>query len=319
MTRVGLVLGAGGVTGGAYHAGVLAALEEGTGWDPRTAEVVLGTSAGSVTGAALRANLSAADLVARTEGSPLSAEGSALIGRASLPPQTPAPAARPGLHWSVGPAAPQVLLAAVRRPWATRPTAVVAGLLPEGTVPTAMISEGVGALLGDRWPDRALWIAAVRLHDGRLVVFGRDGPAARPADAVAASCAIPGWFVPVVIDGERYVDGGVHSLTNAAELADVPLDLVIISAPLGRAGWQGFHGVTRRAARFQLSLEVERLRRRGVAVLAFQPTREDQLAMGRNAMDASKRPAVVRRARASTLARLDRPDIRASLDVLRSS
>jgi NTE family protein len=319
MGRIGLVLGAGGATGGAFHAGVLAALEEGTGWDPRTAVIVLGTSAGSVTGAALRANLSAADLAARTEGSPLSAEGAALIRAASLSPQIPAPSARPALRWHVGPAAPQVLFAAARRPWATRPTAVVAGLLPQGTLPTSMISDGVAALLGDRWPDKPLWIAAVRLREGRLVVFGRDGPSVRPADAVAASCAIPGWFAPVVINGERYVDGGVHSLTNAAELADVPLDLVVVSAPLGHAGWRGLHGATRRAARLQLSLEVQRLRRNGVAVLALQPTREDQLAMGRNAMDASRRAAVVRRARASTLARLDRPDIREAFDVLRSS
>ncbi|HXQ18980.1 MAG TPA: patatin-like phospholipase family protein [Acidimicrobiales bacterium] len=319
MARVGLVLGAGGVTGGAFHAGVLAALEEGTGWDPRTAEVVLGTSAGSVTGAALRANLGAADLAARAEGSPLSAEGAAIVRAASLSPQTPAPPARPALRWRVGPSAPEVLLAAARRPWATRPTAVVAGLLPQGTVPTAMISEGVGALLGDRWPDRSLWITAVRLRDGRLVVFGRDGSAVRPAEAVAASCAIPSWFAPVVIGGERYIDGGVHSLTNAAQLAGVPLDLVVVSAPLGRAGWQGLHGATRRAARLQLSLEVQRLRRSGVRVLAFQPTREDQLAMGRNAMDASRRAAVVRQARASTLARLDRPDVQAPIDLLRSS
>jgi NTE family protein len=62
--RVGLVLGAGGVAGGAFHAGVLAAVEEATGWDPRRAAVVVGTSAGSITGTSLRAGLSAADLLA---------------------------------------------------------------------------------------------------------------------------------------------------------------------------------------------------------------------------------------------------------------
>jgi NTE family protein len=329
MGRIGLVLGAGGVTGGAFHAGVLHALEVGTGWDPRTADIVLGTSAGSVTGAALRANLSAADLAARDEGSPLSAEGAALIKSAELSRQRSSPLSRPAHRWRVGPAAPEVLLAAARRPWSVRPPAVIAGLLPQGAVPTTMISDVVGALLGDRWPERTLWIAAVRLRDGGLVVFGRDqGGSARgndgrddvrPADAVAASCAIPGWFAPVAIAGERYVDGGVHSLTNLPELAHTPLDLVVVSAPLGRAGWQGFHGVTRRAARLQLSAEVQRLRRRGVKVLAFQPTRADQLTMGRNAMDPSRQAAVVRQVRASTLARLDRPDVQAALDVLRSS
>lgn len=36
MTRVGLVLGAGGIVGQAYQAGVLTALEHDLGWDPRS-------------------------------------------------------------------------------------------------------------------------------------------------------------------------------------------------------------------------------------------------------------------------------------------
>src|SRR3954447_17517281 len=48
--RVGLVLGAGGVTGGAWLTGALYALVEETGWDPGSADVVVGTSAGSVIG-----------------------------------------------------------------------------------------------------------------------------------------------------------------------------------------------------------------------------------------------------------------------------
>jgi NTE family protein len=63
--RIGLVLGAGGLVGHAWHAGVLAGLAEGLGWDPRTADVVVGTSAGSVVAAMLRGGLSAADVFAR--------------------------------------------------------------------------------------------------------------------------------------------------------------------------------------------------------------------------------------------------------------
>ena len=54
MRRIGLVLGAGGMAGQAYHAGVLSALADG-GWDPRSAEVIVGTSAGSISAALLRA------------------------------------------------------------------------------------------------------------------------------------------------------------------------------------------------------------------------------------------------------------------------
>ena len=69
--RIGLVLGAGGSLGVAYHGAVLGTIEEVTGWDPRTAEVIVGTSAGSITGSMLRAGLPACDLMGVSESSPL--------------------------------------------------------------------------------------------------------------------------------------------------------------------------------------------------------------------------------------------------------
>jgi NTE family protein len=90
--------------------------------------------------------------------------------------------------------------------------------------------------LFDRWPDRALWINAVELQTSRRVTFGRDpSPATDVPSAVAASCAIPSFFAPVIIDGDRYVDGGVHSPTNADLVAGLGLDLVVISSPMSVA------------------------------------------------------------------------------------
>ena len=107
------------------------------------------------------------------------------------------------------PAAPGALLHAVRRPWRVRPGAIAAAVLPAGTVSTEAISGGVGGLFHAGWPSATTWVCAVRLDDGQRVVFGRDGaPPAGVGQAVAASCAIPGWFAPVEIDGVRYVDGG---------------------------------------------------------------------------------------------------------------
>src|SRR5580692_4697158 len=87
---VGLVLGAGGVVGQAYQAGVLAALEREANWDPRDAEYIVGTSAGSVTGAALRVGVPATDLAASATGAPLSRRGGALLQRI-LPDDGPLP------------------------------------------------------------------------------------------------------------------------------------------------------------------------------------------------------------------------------------
>src|SRR5947208_6773124 len=75
VMNIGLVLGAGGVVGGAYHAGALTALEHDLGWDPRDANVIVGTSAGSLVGALLRTGIPASDLAAWTVGAPLSPAG----------------------------------------------------------------------------------------------------------------------------------------------------------------------------------------------------------------------------------------------------
>lgn len=293
MATIALVLGAGGVTGGAFHAGVLAALHDELGWDARRADLVVGTSAGSATGAALRAGLAATDLAARARGESLSDEGRALLHAAGVPPGPPPAPGRPRPR--VGPpAAPGILVGALRNPLRVRPMSVLAGLLPAGTVPTDGIQAGIDALHPGGWPAAPFWACAVRLRDGALVVFGRGGsPAVGVGTAVAASCAIPGWFEPVEAAGERYIDGGTHSLTNLDEVVAVQPDLVVVSAPMART-----------ALRAQLRLELQRLQRRGIRAVAFRPTPDDERAMGLNAMDPTRRSAVVNAVRESTRRRI---------------
>src|SRR5690349_8093453 len=140
MTSVGLVLGAGGVVGGSYHAGALSALEEVAGWDPRDADVVTGTSAGSIAAAALRAGLSSGDQFARATAREMSAQGRTLTGDApvlDLPVRPPFPRGLPL------PASPQLAATALLPPWNARPFAALAGLLPAGSVPTAQIGDRI--------------------------------------------------------------------------------------------------------------------------------------------------------------------------------
>jgi len=310
------VLGAGGVAGGAFHAGVLAALQEAMGWDARAADVIVGTSAGAVAATSLRAGLAPSDLLARAEGRPPSAEAARLL-RSVGPPIRP-PLRPTGAGRTRAPAGVAATLArAAARPFAARPLALLAGLLPEGTVGTEFITAGIGALVRE-WPAMPLWLCAVRQRDGRLVVFGRD---VRPpvADAVAASCAIPGFFRPVEIDGETYIDGGAHSPTNADVAAGRDLDLVVVSSPMsvaGRALRLTADQPVRRWSRALLDAEALRLRRRRIAVAAFQPTAEDAAVMGLNAMDPDRRAAIARQARESTLRRLERADTSTRLAAL---
>ena len=104
----------------------------------------------------------------------------------------------------------------------------------------------------------------MRLSDGQRIVFGRDGATRVPvADAVAASCAVPGFFEPVTIDGVRYVDGGAHSPTNADLVANEDLDLVVVSSPMSVSGRgsrrrPAIDAPARRICRMYLAREIAR-------------------------------------------------------------
>jgi NTE family protein len=293
---IGLVLGAGGVVGQAYQAGVLAALEREIGWDPRSAKVIVGTSAGSVTGAALRVGVPATDLAASLYGVPTSRRGGAILRRI-LPPDAgplPTPSFRSLLRpWNLPSAA--LLTRAARRPLAFRPEVAAITLMPAGRIDITERARGLDEHIGDHWPD-GLRICAVRRTDGARVVFGRPGaPTARLAPAVLASCAIPGYFTPVTIDGTEYVDGGVHSATNADVLKTDALDLVVIvsslSAPRGSAN--GADGLLRRTVHRRMEREVARLEAAGTPVIRLEPGPESRRAMGLRAMAEDRGPRVI--------------------------
>ena len=183
-----------------------------------------------------------------------------------------------------------------------RATGSIGGRVPSrGFRPDRARRRELAPALFTGWPDAPLWINAVELDTGRRVTFGRDiAHAPDVADAVAASCAIPAFFAPVVIDGVRYVDGGVHSPTNADLVAGLGLDLVIVSSPMSVAA-AGFRMApdqpARRLARYALGREVARVRRSGTPVLTFQPTDTDLAVMGLNAMEESRRAGHPRRVR----------------------
>jgi len=284
----------------AYHGAMLAALEENTGWDPRTAEIVVGTSAGSITAAMLRAGLPASDLRAISENKPLSDDGARLaeLGR----PHRPRSQALQFL--GMRPVAePLALLEAFSHPKKHHALSLLAALMPAGMVPTEAISAGLNAVFAEGWPADPMWLCAVDLRSGKRVVFGQEGaPHAQVGDAVAASCAIPGYFHPVRIGGRRYVDGGVRSMVNLDLVADMGLDLVIVSSPMSQeAGRLSLApgSVVRQLLRSQLERELSALRRSGVPVIAVQPDRRVSTAMGLNPMDARLRGPVSRVTHAS--------------------
>lgn len=318
MAGIGLVLGAGGMVGQAYHAGVLAALAERTDWDPRDADVIVGTSAGSVTGAVLRLGGSAPDLAAYMADEPVSPEGRVLFRsfgdrRRDLPPFTLAAMLR---GWR--PPSGRAALAALRRPWAIRPMLAAATLLPPGRIDITEHTSLLDRPDGGRWPEGFL-ACAVRRADGRRVVLGRPGsPTPSLGRGVAASCAIPGYFAPVPVAGEQLVDGGAHSPTNADVLLPHRPDLVVAIAPLSAHGGRARtpDGIVRLAAHRTLHRELSRLRQAGAKVLCFEPEPDTLAVMGVNAMAEDRAPEVVAAARAEAQRRLEDPRLAIRLDRL---
>ncbi|POM26516.1 Patatin-like phospholipase [Actinomadura rubteroloni] len=79
------------------------------------------------------------------------------------------------------------------------------------------------------WPERRLRIPTVDVATGARVVFERGGDATLD-QAVRASYAAPTLEPPVEIAGNRYMDGGLYSTTNADLAAGC--DRVVVIAPL---------------------------------------------------------------------------------------
>jgi NTE family protein len=271
--RTALVLGGGGITGIAWEIGVLAGLTD-AGTDLTGADLVVGTSAGSVVGALLTSGTDLATLYER-QLPPVIGEQAARLNRATLAQFGWAMLRSRGRDVEFR-----------RRIGALALAAEKAGLTPSEQERLDVIGE---RLAGTQWPARQLVITAVDAGTGEFRTFDRD--AGVPLlQAVAASCAVPGVYPPVTIDGRRYVDGGMRSAANA-DLAQ-GYDRLVVLAPIPR----GFGPMASVDA--QVTGMVSR-----VAVVS--PDADSRKAIGRNVLDPAARApsAVAGRAQAATIAR----------------
>src|ERR671930_524679 len=195
------------------------------------------------------------------------------------------------------------------------PATVIAGWLPRGFISTAPIQGLVERFVPDAWPEHpGYWAVAADYASGKRVAFGRDdAPDARVAEAVAASCAIPGFYHPVKIAGRRYVDGGICSTSNLDLLCGAGLDLVICLNPMssiapmtGGSPADRFAALMRAAAGRRLGHEAKKLRADGADVLILHPSRDDCALMGLNLMSSARRVQVMEQARKSVARELRR-------------
>jgi len=304
--RVGLVLGAGGVLGGAWLTGALHAIAGETGWDPGSAEYVVGTSAGSMVGALLACGVPPWFMVAHSMGEPL--HGALDAHGEQLPDGDRAVLSSYRLHRgmpALGPGSWRLAVSSLARPYRYSPAALLAGWLPNGPISTEPLKDTVRRACAEQWaPHPNFWAVAVEHASARRVALGSpEAPPAQLADAVAASCAIPGFFRSVEIDGHSYIDGGVHSASNLDVLEHEGLDLVIALNPMSslHAGSPRTLGerlayAVRQASGRALGGEAARLREAGTEVVLIQPTVHDLDAMGSNLMSRARRSEVIQTA-----------------------
>jgi NTE family protein len=322
--RVGIVLGAGGVLGGAWMAGALAALNRVTGWDPCEADCLVGTSAGAVFAALLAAGVAPERLLPAGRNS-TQAEDRWILSELAL--QSSYRSKRWLPHAPLG--SWRLALAGLLQapsPWSLLQT--LSGIAPAGRVSPDPIVRTVRQAVASGWtahPDCR--IVATDYVSGKRIVFGEPGaPLAGLAEAVAASCAIPGFFEPVSINGRRYVDGGLHSLCNLDLLQLSDLDLVICFSAMTSRHSQDRPPPIQRAVHSLFSLAVGQLHReanalidQGVDVVVIEPSAKDQTAMGANLMDARRWGAVLEVALTSVAGQLRRRRVRTRLGALGSA
>lgn len=328
MASLALVLSAGGPVATAFHGGVLAGLFDETGWDARSATLIVGTSAGSSAAAMLRGGFSPTDEFARLTDGELSADGQRFADRvrANVPRD---PEVRAGSN-AFRPLGLRMAFNGLL-PHRFRPGLVVAGLAPRGSQSLARLAATAraaheqgpaGTTRTLAWPEESTWVVAVRVSDGARAVFGRDDlPPTDIGTAVQASSAVPNVYQPVRIGRHEFIDGAIHSSTNADLVAALGFDAVVIVSSMTAVPRQA-RCTERDPARTyfsrMLSREVAGIRATGTPVLVVQPTADDLALRDRDIDDATIN-AITRQARETVRAKLARSEARHAREVLEAT
>jgi NTE family protein len=241
----------------AWELGLAAGLAAG-GVDLKLADQVVGTSAGSITGALLTSGEDPARLAADVETMFANGVGSSGIDQVSMD------GLLAFMDLMFGGATAEGDGTAHRQK-------VGAFALDATTVPEDAFVDSIASVLTDRpWP-AAFSCTAVDATTGTFRQW--DASAGVPlARAVASSCAVPGIYPPITIGGSRYVDGGVRSPLNAdlAHGADVAVVVSVMPMELP----PGFDDPRMAAFLESMLDEVEQLRRDGTSVEVIGPDQE---------------------------------------------
>lgn len=203
MSRA-LVLGGGGIAGIGWEAGLITGLKE-AGVDLTNADLIVGTSAGSVVGACLAQGADLSTLI----------EDAAEREAAAVPVK---------VDWDKVMTAFTYMYDQNMDPLEARRKVGALALETEGD--GHRLAQIADRLPSKDWPSRPLLITAVDAEDGAFTIWDASS-AVDLSLAIASSCCVPCVFPPVEINGHLYMDGGVNSISNA-DLAAGHDNVVII-------------------------------------------------------------------------------------------
>jgi NTE family protein len=271
-----LVLGGGGSTGNAWLIGVIAGLFD-AGLDVTTADLTIGTSAGSTAAAQIAGATPTELLAAILAAAPQQRTGPVGSDRGRVP------------IWPVADHMERIskIIASAEDAADMRRRMGAAALemdaASDGSWQTQWRATVASRLPSQRWPQRTVLITAVDAHTGEPVVFDRHS-GIDLADAVAASCASG---LPYRIGDSRYIDGGYRRSSENADLAAGYGRVLVLSPFGGRSLAPLDWGM-------QLAAQVDELRARGSRVETIFPDSNSEHMFGANAMDLSLRPPAAR-------------------------
>ena len=289
--RRALILAGGGVIGGMYEVGALAALEEEVpGFRTGAFDVYIGSSAGSVVATLMAGGVTPRELyeiLDEGRDDPLNFQRGAVYPKGAF-----SSAARNmgQLIWAVG----KNFFTGWQLEWPDLLHRSQSDM-PSGFFSTGQLAQWMHDALAARGIaddfrtlPRTLLIPATDLDEGERVVFGLGGLAeVRVSDAIAASCAIPGFFEPITLGGRDYVDGDVGHTGHADLAVDVGATFLVVINPLvplrqreraaASVRAQGLYGILEQTGRIasqnllELGLRELRLRRPDVEFHLIQP------------------------------------------------
>ncbi|KAA0918484.1 patatin-like phospholipase family protein [Dietzia sp. ANT_WB102] len=283
MSRTALILGCGGTIGGAWMIAALHALTEQTGFDPREADVLLGTSAGAELVTMLAGGVGVDELVCMQRWQACDPRLREHI--ASVPPGRPPRPRLPLLN-------PRLLRT-------HSGLAAFAGIAPTGRGDASWLQRlAEGFEVGAWLPHPAAWMVAYDVRAGERVLFGAPGsPIATVGEALRASWATPGWMPPVPVGDRIFVDGGMGSTASVDLITPEDADLVYVIAPMASApgvripgaGGRIEYRLIRRPMSTVLHAEIAAARARGTTVVPILPTPTDLAGLSAHFMNASRR------------------------------